>query len=117
LTRVALRGCASWAARYGAPELPLTVGRAGASGFALALLAEHDEIALLLVDWAMPGMDVSEVAPRARLLRPDLAVLISTGYGEHGPRSDQPADVLVLKKPYRMSELATAIEHALARRA
>jgi PAS domain S-box-containing protein len=82
---------------------------------ALAQLAEHDDVALLMVDWGMPGMDGIEVARRARLLRPGLAVLLSTGYAELGRLADRPAGLLVLRKPYRAQELASQVQHALRR--
>jgi PAS domain S-box-containing protein len=80
---------------------------------ALAALAEHDDVALLLVDWGMPRMDGLEVTRRARAMRPDLAVLLCTGYGENGPFAGQFPGHLVLRKPYRAHELAASIKHAL----
>jgi CheY-like chemotaxis protein len=78
---------------------------------ALAALAEHPDIALLLVDWGMPRMDGIEVTRRARAQRPNLPVVLCTGYGENVPQ--MPGD-LVLKKPYRAHELAASIRQALA---
>ncbi len=80
---------------------------------ALAALAEHDDIALLLVDWGMPRMDGVEVTRRARALRPGIAVLLCTGYGQDGPFAGQLPGDLVLRKPYRAHELAASIKHAL----
>jgi PAS domain S-box-containing protein len=82
---------------------------------ALERLAEPGDIALLLVDLGMPGMDGLEVARHARRLRPGLAVLVSTGYAEDGAFSGPLGGEVVLKKPYRAQDLATHIEDALAR--
>jgi CheY-like chemotaxis protein len=46
----------------------------------LALIEQHPEIALLVSDIVLPGIDGPTLAERARLLRPGLQVLFMTGY-------------------------------------
>ena len=77
-------------------------------------------IDILLVDYAMPGMSGEEVARAARRLRPDLPIVVMTGYADTPAFGEAlPADVMILKKPFRMQELAAALEAAprAARRA
>ena len=49
---------------------------------ALEILRGEDPIDLLITDQAMPGMKGSELAATIRAERPDLPVIIATGYAE-----------------------------------
>lgn len=80
---------------------------------ALALL-EHHHPQLLLLDFAMPGMNGAEVATRALQLRPDLKLLFITGYSD-SDAIDKAVDgrARVLKKPVSAAQLAAAIREML----
>ncbi|OLP52707.1 hypothetical protein BJF92_14995 [Rhizobium rhizosphaerae] len=73
---------------------------------ALDILARTPEIDLLVTDQSMPGMTGLELASAARAARPDLPILIATGYG------DLPAlmpSMARLGKPFLQADLARAI--------
>ena len=74
---------------------------------ALAILASEQQIDLMITDYAMPGMSGVELADQARQLRPQLAILLATGYSElpSGVEVDLPR----LSKPYQQSELANQL--------
>jgi CheY-like chemotaxis protein len=82
----------------------------------LDLLEEH-KVDLLLVDFAMPGMNGTEVVRRARLINPALRVVFMTGYANvealsvHAPPED------ILRKPFRFSALTQQISNVMAREA
>jgi PAS domain S-box-containing protein len=85
---------------------------------ALSLLAGEAEIALLFSDVVMPGgIDGVELADRARQIRPQLKVLLTSGYPESALRSRSPTGRLpdLLMKPYRRSDLAGGIRAVLDR--
>ncbi len=86
---------------------------------ALALLrGDPTAFDLVLSDVVMPG-DASgdTVAEEARRLRPDLPVILMSGYPESlAPGSLIPRDRVLLAKPFRRAELAQAIRKALATR-
>lgn len=70
---------------------------------------------MLLVDIRMPGMDGFEMMEAARLIQPDLAVVIMTGFGtlETAIQALQRgADGLILK-PFTGKELIGGVQHAL----
>ena len=83
---------------------------------ALAILKRGDPIALMLSDVVMPGgMSGIDLAVLAARLRPELPILLATGYAagrlaELTPANDWP----VLRKPFHLEELAAAIRDALA---
>ncbi len=77
---------------------------------ALDHLEANPDIALIITDIAMPGMDGQDLADAARLLRPDIAVLLTTGYerAKHGAEAYP-----VLTKPYLLDQLAAMIARLL----
>jgi len=82
---------------------------------AMAVLERGEPLALLLSDVIMPGgMSGVDVARAANRLRPDLPILLATGYAA-GRLPDVAADTPwpVLRKPFRMDDLAIAVRHAL----
>jgi signal transduction histidine kinase/CheY-like chemotaxis protein len=82
----------------------------------LAVVESGVEIDLLFTDVVMPGAIRSpELARRAKELRPNLAILFTSGYTQnaivHGGRLD--AGVELLPKPYTREALARKIRHVL----
>ena len=61
-------------------ELGYTVLAADGGAAALRILDAHPEIDLLFTDVVMPDMNGRKVADEARVRRPDLKVLFTTGY-------------------------------------
>ncbi|MEJ1160657.1 response regulator [Prosthecomicrobium sp. N25] len=86
-------------------ELGYAVLEAGSGNAALDLLRQGRVADLLLVDYAMPGMNGSEVADAARLMHPDLPVLFITGYADLKALRDVGED-RIIRKPFRDDELA-----------
>ncbi len=78
---------------------------------ALPLLENVDDIAVLVSDTVMPGgIGGAELARRARTLRPNLPILLITGYARENGATDAPLpDVPVLRKPFDQSALADAL--------
>jgi len=84
---------------------------------ALERLAEREDIALMLTDVMMPGgMSGPQLAVAVRQRRPDLPILFASGYGEQSAfaRAGLPADTPLLRKPFRLGDLAEALRRALA---
>jgi CheY-like chemotaxis protein len=86
-------------------------GLAEANDGASALRAlKSEQIDLVVADFAMPGMNGAELATQARISRPDLPVLLVTGYADLGRVPD---GYPVLHKPFEQAELAAAIANLL----
>ncbi|WP_148294084.1 ATP-binding protein [Azospirillum sp. B4] len=89
-------------------EQGFTVLQASRADQALAMLQDGDPIDVLFSDIVMPGgMNGVELAKVARLLRPDVAVLLTTGYAENLPPLE---GMRLLPKPYRMDQLLEALD-------
>ena len=86
----------------------------------MSMLRGPEHFDLLFTDLVMPGALTGDLlAAEAKALRPDLAVLLTTGYG--GVRNgsdavDQDPPGPILHKPYRRQELAQKVREALERR-
>jgi PAS domain S-box-containing protein len=84
----------------------------GKAGLAILDTARPDA---MIVDYAMPGMTGAEVAKLAKSRMPDLPILFASGYAETSALSALTDTALVLRKPFRVSELHIAIRRALQR--
>ncbi|QPQ55071.1 response regulator [Allosphingosinicella flava] len=84
---------------------------------ALAILVERPDIALLITDVMMPEMTGPQLARIVSDRYPDVAILFVTGYvGEAGDAEDL-SGYDILRKPFTVAALATAVHDTLARRA
>ena len=82
-------------------------------------ILQQEQFDLLLVDIRMPEMDGFKVIEQARLMQPDIAVVIMTGFGtlETAIRAlRQGADGLILKPFEKSEDLVTTVREALRER-
>jgi CheY-like chemotaxis protein len=84
---------------------------------ALDRLHGPDRVDILFSDVVMPGgMNGVQLAVEARRLRPDLRVLLTSGYtGADLADKDLPDDVPLLNKPYQREDLANKLRVVLGR--
>jgi CheY-like chemotaxis protein len=75
---------------------------AGDGPQALALLAADPAITILLTDLGLPGMSGRELVEEALTRKPDLKVIVASGYA---PSPDWPDGVTSLLKPFDMQQL------------
>lgn len=80
---------------------------------ALKALNEHRSIDLMITDFSMPGMNGAELAKAAREIRPDLPILVATGYADLPSGVD--IDLPRLGKPYTQEQLQIEMSKLLSR--
>ena len=73
---------------------------------ALQLLKSRPAIQVLVTDLRMPVMDGNQLIREALKLRPDLKIVIMTGYINEAESTDR---YQILEKPFRPSQLADAL--------
>ena len=95
-------------------DLGHSVIEANSGDQALGILESNKEIDLLITDFSMPGMNGVELGRAARKVRPDLAVVLVTGYAELLGLSEP--SFPRINKPYFQSQLAAEITKALRSR-
>ena len=84
---------------------------------ALEVIARGEDIALMISDVVMPGMDGPATVREARKSRPDLPILFMSGYAEEQLRKSIDLDkVAFLPKPFSVQELAEAARRAIDRK-
>jgi PAS domain S-box-containing protein len=78
---------------------------------ALERLQAGLDVDVVILDLNMPGMNGLEALDRIRALRPDLPVLLATGFLEPGAEQRLRASgrAMGISKPFSMSELGTAL--------
>ena len=79
---------------------------------ALDLLDQHPDVDLIVTDQAMPNMTGLQFVAKAREIKPDLSVVIVTGYGEI-PQNSQ-SGLVKLDKPFTQDQLSRALKDAVA---
>ena len=91
-----------------------TVAVDGARGLVAVGQSQPD---LVVVDFAMPGMNGAEFAKRLRDQHPRIPIVFVTGYADTGMiESVIGEQALILRKPFRSSELRTILADAMRRR-
>ena len=83
---------------------------------ALELLDSGKAVDLLLTDVVMPGgIDGRQLATEAAKLRPELRIVLMSGFSEAPAKPDQAAEApeFLLRKPYRRHDLAQTLRAAL----
>jgi CheY-like chemotaxis protein len=66
------------------------VHEVGSGGAALDFLEREQNIDLMLIDFAMPGMSGADVARRVRMCAPSLPTLFVTGFARSNGRQREP---------------------------
>ena len=77
---------------------------------AMQMIESETHIDLLLTDYAMPDMSGDKLALAARKIRPELKLLLVTGYASSD--KEWAIDMPQLEKPFGQDDLASAISKA-----
>ncbi|MEO9130440.1 MAG: PAS domain S-box protein [Sphingomonas sp.] len=93
-------------------DLGHRVLEANSGAEALDIFQNEPDIDLVITDQAMPSMTGIQLIDRIRTVRPDMPIVLATGYGELPPGADQ--NILKLGKPFHQRDLAKALVTALA---
>jgi CheY-like chemotaxis protein len=99
-------------------EMGCSTIEAGDGAAALQLLQSDVRIDLLVTDIGLPGsMNGRQVADAARALRPDLGVLIITGYAENAVVGNGPLEpgMELVTKPFAMETFGARVRDMLDR--
>ena len=75
---------------------------------------QDDQPDLLMVDFAMPGMNGIDVIAEARKLREDLPVILATGYADVDISGLAVKRCTILRKPFQLDDLARTVRLGLA---
>jgi PAS domain S-box-containing protein len=79
---------------------------------ALAILRNGNKVDLMITDYSMPKMTGMQLAAAARALRPELPILLATGYAELPPGGSD-LELPRLAKPYMQETVAAEIAKLL----
>ncbi len=93
-----------------------TVREAADGEAALRSLAHDPAPDAMILDFAMPGLTGAEVAREALRRRPELPILIATGYADTAALEGELRKLPLLRKPFHMRQLADAIAGVLPAR-
>lgn len=81
---------------------------------AIQQLHDGDGIDLLLTDYAMPGMTGMELCKQSLAIKPELRIVLMTGYADSAALSA--GNLTVLSKPFTLSQLASVIINVASRK-
>jgi CheY-like chemotaxis protein len=96
-------------------ELGFDVLRVASAQAALGALANGRKVDIVFSDIVMPGdMNGLDLARETRARAQDLPIVLTSGYAEAAIRDAEAEGLLVLRKPYRLEDLAMALQSTLA---
>jgi CheY-like chemotaxis protein/anti-sigma regulatory factor (Ser/Thr protein kinase) len=93
-------------------DLGYVVVEAGSGGAALDMIEREPKLDLILIDFAMPGMNGAELARRVKARRPALPILFVTGFADRTALADV-SEARIIGKPFVADELAQKVRAAL----
>ena len=88
------------------------VSEAASGRRGLDILDQGEAFDLVLVDYAMPGMNGLQFIDAARERWPGLSFMLLTGYADGDPL-DAALGLSILRKPFRLADLADRVDDAL----
>jgi two-component system cell cycle sensor histidine kinase/response regulator CckA len=80
---------------------------------ALELVSAGTRFDVLVTDVSMPGIDGHELAARIRASRPEVAVVLMSGYAPDADRIERLERAVFLQKPFPPADLLAALNRAL----
>ena len=80
------------------------------------MLRSADPVDLAVIDLVMPVMNGRQLATRIRATDPDRAILFMTGHDDLSEPNAPFANETVIRKPFKVVELAAAVTVALEQR-
>jgi PAS domain S-box-containing protein len=95
-------------------DLGYGILEAGSGGAALDILDRNGDVRLVLLDFAMPGMNGAEVAREVKARRPDLPIIFATGFADAAALTEAKEDHII-QKPFDEQELAAKLATRLGR--
>jgi len=81
---------------------------------ALSILGQDSGVDLMVTDYAMPGMSGIDLTGQARHAVPELKVIMITGHAAFSFDEAAAGVAVIVRKPFRMEELAERIRAVLA---
>jgi signal transduction histidine kinase len=93
-------------------DLGYTVLEAGSGGGAFDMLERECMIDLVVMDFAMPGMNGAEVARRVKVKRPAMPILFITGFADRAQIAGIEG-ALIIGKPFAREELADKVQQVM----
>ena len=93
-------------------DLGHSVLESPSAAHALSILEADAKFDLVITDYAMPGMSGLDLAMKIKQLKPQMPVIIATGYAELPPHAT--LGFLRLSKPFTQLQLASALAKASA---
>ncbi len=94
-------------------DMGYSVLEAGSGGAALDIVEHERNIDLVVMDFAMPGMNGAELARQTQTRRPNLPVLFVTGFADRAAIAGVDQDH-ILGKPFTHRDLAAKVRCALS---
>ena len=94
-------------------EAGYEVAHVGNGEAGLAVLQSDAPVDVLVSDIRLPGLSGYELAAAGKFLRPDLKMILMTGYAPSLPPELKPAVYRVLQKPFRIDSLPGVVAAAL----
>jgi CheY-like chemotaxis protein len=94
-------------------DLGHSVLEAPSAAHAIKLLESDSQFDVMITDYAMPGMTGLDLATKVKMLKPNLPIVLATGYAELPPHAS--IGFPRLDKPYTQEQLDQALDVATRR--